>query len=148
MNKGLEILSAIILFGVLLFTICFYTRIPMIIPIHYDLFNNANGFGSKSSIWLVVVIELFTYIGMSFLQKFPQKFNYPVQVTESNKERLFFLGVRVMLVMKLCMVILYSCILLSMVTTFSRIMNWMENVIIIMVVVIPIIYIVKMNKCK
>lgn len=145
-NNALEVLCIIILLGVILFIISFYNKIPTIIPIHYDLYDKVDGVGSKSNVWIILAIGIITYIGMSFLQKYPQKFNYPVQVTESNKNKLFSLGIRIILIMKLCIILLYSYITLCMIGLMDLNSIILLPSLILFAVILPLIFIVKMKK--
>lgn len=147
-NNILEVLCVVILLGVILFIVCFYNKIPTIIPIHYNLYNEVDGLGSKGNVWIIVGIEVVTYIGLSFLQRYPQKFNYPVRVTEFNKDRLFSLGKGIMLLMKLCIVLLYSYITLCMIGIMDLSMIVMMPGLLLFAIILPLIFIVKMKKCS
>lgn len=147
-NLLIEILCALVLVCGILFIVFYYAKIPTIIPIHYSLSDQPDAYGSKSNVWFIVAIEVITYVGMSFLQKYPHKFNYPVQVTESNKERLFMLGVRIILLMKLCIVVLYTYIIFNMTGIIAMDLTLMTIGLLVFAIVLPIIFIAKMKKVQ
>jgi hypothetical protein len=45
-----------------------------------------------SIFWLFSLLALFFYVGLSFLERFYHKFNYPVKVTENNATTLYKLA--------------------------------------------------------
>ncbi|GHT18430.1 hypothetical protein FACS189429_4970 [Bacteroidia bacterium] len=46
----------------------FYFKLPETIPVHYNGVGEIDGWGSKSTIWLLPVISTLSYIGFHFLQ--------------------------------------------------------------------------------
>lgn len=146
-NLVLEVLCATILLGTLFYLSCIYNRIPEIIPIHYDLQGDADDYGNKNVVWILVVFEVFTYAVLSLVQLNPKSCNYPVQVTETNKKRLFFLGKRLLLCMKLCTVILFSYLAICVMGAFN-LNSWILYGTIALTLLLPVVFIAKMMKCK
>jgi hypothetical protein len=65
-----------------------WNRLPSQIPTHFDAAVKPNGFGAPSTLLLVPVISVFIYLVLTAVSFFPERFNYPVKVTEQNRQRL------------------------------------------------------------
>jgi len=71
----------------------FWSAAPAQIPMHYGFNGQPDSYGSKSSMLALPVITLVLYAFLTILSFFPQGFNYPVEVTDRNRQRLQALGV-------------------------------------------------------
>lgn len=84
-------------FGVvfLLFNITLkkYKILPQSIPIHFNLEGKPDHFGNKRFAFLFPILGLLLFVGFYFLNLVPEKANYPVDITEGNKNTQFFIGV-------------------------------------------------------
>jgi uncharacterized membrane protein len=87
-----------------------YPMLPDEIPIHFNGVGEADGFGSKDSIFLTPIIATFLVLLLSVLERNPENFNYAVEITEDNAPRQYLLGVRMMRWMKVLLLILYITI--------------------------------------
>jgi uncharacterized membrane protein len=63
-------------------------RLPARIPTHFDAAGNPNGWGSPSDLWMLPVIVAGVYLLMTAIVRFPEAFNYPVEVTEVKRAEL------------------------------------------------------------
>ncbi|MFB2895230.1 DUF1648 domain-containing protein [Aerosakkonemataceae cyanobacterium BLCC-F50] len=61
--------------------------LPDVIPIHFNLSGQPNGWGSKAIIWLFPALAIIISVGLTFLSRYPRLFNYPVQITPENAAR-------------------------------------------------------------
>src|SRR5579862_2084713 len=66
----------------------FWTQMPAQVPTHFGFNGTPDAFGAKSSLLVLPVVTLALYGLLSVLSFFPQAFNYPVEVTAGNRERL------------------------------------------------------------
>ncbi|HAL65100.1 MAG TPA: hypothetical protein DCP10_05995 [Bacteroidales bacterium] len=130
----------------------YWGKYPNSVAIHYNALGQADSYGSK---WLLIILPLtglLTYIGMTYLNRFPHIFNYPVEVSERNAELLYKIGKRLISFMKMmvCLLVLYI--------TFSQTSSMIfhrsgVNVFIILISLLclgaaPIYAAVKMNKAR
>jgi len=108
----------IILFGWLLVVLnfilvfVFYFQLPDNIPTHFNLKGEADGYGSKSTLWLLPVINLSTYLLMSTIvtKMKPWKYNYPIKVTERNAPKLYAMCIEMMVWLNFGMALLFLVI--------------------------------------
>ena len=104
----IESLGIIALVCLLTAPIYFYNILPDNIPIHYNIHGQPDAYESKQMIWLLPVIGLLLYIGMTLLNKIPHLFNYPTKVTSENAERLYRIGTRTVVVFKVISTLIFA----------------------------------------
>lgn len=75
-------------------------KAPDIVPTHFDFNGEVDGYGSKNTLFISLPITVIMYIGLAILAKYPEIYNYAIEITPRNKERQY-----------------------SMATTFIRVMN-------------------------
>ena len=63
-------------------------RLPDRIPIHFDIAGHPNGWGSPSSFIFLPILSLALLLFLTVIARFPSMFNYPVEVTEANRNRM------------------------------------------------------------
>ncbi len=83
---ALGIAGVLILIGLPTF---YYTDLPDLVPKHYNLNGEPDDYSGKGIIWAMPIIGLIIYAGMLLLNKHPNIFNYPKEVTEENAEQLY-----------------------------------------------------------
>lgn len=109
-GKILDLISIVIILISVIMTIKYWMNAPDIIPTHYSLLGEANGYGSKNTLFLLLGIEVVIYIGMSILSKYPQIYNYVVVINDSNREKQYNMSTTFVRVMKLELLIIFSYI--------------------------------------
>ena len=98
----LELISATILIFIIVYTIISYSELPETIATHFNANGEADGFGSKSSLWLLTGIFCFLSIFLLFfINKVPHLHNYMVNITEQNALKNYRLSVRMVRYTKL-----------------------------------------------
>jgi len=60
-----------------------WSVLPVEIPIHFDVHNEPNGWGSRGVLFIIPAINLPMWVGMLFLDQYPHKHNY-IWLTEEN----------------------------------------------------------------
>jgi len=98
-------LGILILFA---FPIYFFKDLPDQIPKHYNVLGEVDSYASRGSIWVLPIIGLILYIGLSILNKFPFVFNYPVKVTDDNAERLYTIGTKTIRLLKIVIILSFA----------------------------------------
>lgn len=89
-----------------------YLSLPDVIPIHFNIKGEADGYGDKSFIWLTPIISAVTYWGMTLvLTKIkPWNYNYPTKVTEKNAETIYGMTKQMMVRLNLGIAILFIAV--------------------------------------
>ena len=103
-----EIIGVIGIICLFALPIYFFNDLPYQIPKHYNALGKVDSFGNHGLIWLLPVIGLVLYIGLTVLNKFPFAFNYPTKVTNENAERLYTLGTRTIRLLKVVVILSFA----------------------------------------
>lgn len=78
----------------LLVAISNYGSLPGTIPIHFDLQGRPDSWGSKQYIWLLPSVGLILYAGLTLLNRYPHKYNFPAEITEENAAAQYSMATR------------------------------------------------------
>ncbi len=102
----------------LLLTSCFlvaynYKRLPDQIPTHFNFKGEIDSFGSKKSIWGLLLIETILYLVITILNQYPHVFNYPTTITQENAENQYKKATKLLRVLKLILVIVFGYLVLK-----------------------------------
>jgi len=73
--------SVLGLFGILIF---YFPDLPDKIFAHFNAAGEVDRFGSKASIWVLPIVSVLLYLGLTGLNQFPHIYNYPVRITAEN----------------------------------------------------------------
>ncbi|MCL2510617.1 MAG: DUF1648 domain-containing protein [Bacteroidales bacterium] len=68
------------------YPLLFYNSIDSnaLFPTHYNFAGEVDGWGDRTSLWIMPLIALVFYVGLSIVQKYPKIMNYPCKITEQN----------------------------------------------------------------
>lgn len=74
------------------------------VPKHYNFRGEVDSWGSIRWLYLPPILSFVLYIVLSVLERMPKILNYPVKVTENNREMLYMMAVKMLRAEKvLCM---------------------------------------------
>lgn len=73
------------------FTLKKYQSLPQRIPTHFDVEGKADNFGNKKYFFLSPILSVILYIGIFFLVRSPDIANFPVEITDTNRDVQFFI---------------------------------------------------------
>ncbi|MEE0955558.1 MAG: DUF1648 domain-containing protein [Eubacterium sp.] len=91
-----NILCAVMIAVYSIFLMMSWPKIPDTVPSHFDAFGNPDSYGGKWVLVLEPVLSLLLWGLIAIVRKFPNVWNFPVKVTEKNRERLYEIGNRMM----------------------------------------------------
>lgn len=120
-DKILEILGWIFIIAIWCMTIISYNQLPDIIPTHFNLKGEVNGFGEKWMILLLASLATILFLVMSYLNKFPHRYNYLTVITKDNALRQYTIATRVIRFLKILMVAIF------LLTTYQTIKQSNKN---------------------
>jgi uncharacterized membrane protein len=109
-DKIIEILGWFLIIAIWGLTIASYSSLPDTIPIHFNGAGQADGFGEKATMLLLPLTATISFIGMTILNKFPQVFNYPTNITQDNAFRQYTNATRLIRYLKLSIVFIFGLI--------------------------------------
>ena len=103
----IELVGLVALAGLLIFPLLYYWDLPGNIPQHYGINGQPDAFGSKGMIWLLPLVGLVMYSGLTVLNRYPHAFNYPVRITEENALRQYIIATKLVRSLKAFVVSLF-----------------------------------------
>lgn len=84
LEKVMDIMSILAVITTWTYLIVSWGNLPSKVPTHFDFLGNIDSWGGKGSLLLLPIIMTILYIFLTVISKFPQCFNYPVNITEKN----------------------------------------------------------------
>lgn len=130
----------------------YYTELPDIIPTHYNLKGEVDGYGSKTMLWFLPILGLALYIGLYTLIKKikPWNHNYPLKVTETNAEQLYAMSTSMLYWINVSVALLFFVISITIIlkatSNGKNSFNWLLPTLIAIVTLLPFLFIYKMRK--
>lgn len=109
-DKLLEVGGWVILALLWVVLILKYTNIPDTIPTHYNITGKPDGFGNKTTIFLLPILGTILFVGMTILNNFPHIFNYPTKITNQNAERQYTIATKLIRYLKFIIILTFSTI--------------------------------------
>lgn len=79
--EGLAIVCVLLSVGI---TFYFFPILPDRIPTHFNIEGVPDGYGSRTTLCFLVVLQVLFYGFLSLIAKYPHTFNYMTQITEEN----------------------------------------------------------------
>jgi len=74
-------------------TICTsWATLPQVIATHFDISGQPNGWSNKDALWKIAGFEIFTFVAISIMCRFPHTYNYMWPITESNARGQYMLA--------------------------------------------------------
>lgn len=85
-----EFIAALGILVHVLILVHYWPILPEIIPTHFGLSGEPDGWGSKSSLFFLLAVNAALYLMLTVLNCFPHIFNYVVQITEKNAREQYY----------------------------------------------------------
>lgn len=105
-----EVIAAAGILYHLLTMLHFWPSLPETIPTHFGISGEPDGWGSKNTLILLFALNIFLYLMMTILNRFPHTFNYVVEITEKNAWEQYYNARLMMSSMKAEIVLLFAYI--------------------------------------
>lgn len=112
-HKAFDAITIALFIVTIILLVLNWTKLPDTVPIHFNIKGEADGWGSKYTLFFLPVLTVALFTFLTFLEGKPHIFNLPVKITEQNMHRQFAFARTIMNVMKNLCTILMSFIVLS-----------------------------------
>lgn len=103
-DKIVEAISVIALISFWTMLFINYSKLPDIIPIHYNAAGKVDNFGHKISLFILPIIASVIFIGLSYFSKKPHLLNYPVEIHTHNAEKQYTIVTKMLRYVKVSIV--------------------------------------------
>jgi len=97
---ALEIVGSLLLLGMIIFIFAKWNQIPDQVPGHYNAMGEIDRWGSKIEIIILPLMSIFIYAMTTGFSFFPQTWNIPVKISDSNKEEIYKYSMSLLIFMK------------------------------------------------
>ena len=107
-SRSAQLLDRLSLLGLVfiwIYCIAQYTKLPDIIPTHFNMKGLPDDHGSKASIFMLPAIISLVYILLTFLNRYPHLFNYPQSITADNAKEAYTSATKLISIIKLIIII-------------------------------------------
>lgn len=84
-----------------------------IIPIHYNVAGEIDGWGTRSFLWQLPLVAFVFYAGLTLCERYYKKFNLPFKVTDGNATPIYRLSVRLIRLLKLVTILIFAYLNIS-----------------------------------
>ncbi|OIQ30708.1 MAG: hypothetical protein BM564_00390 [Bacteroidetes bacterium MedPE-SWsnd-G2] len=112
--QTIDILVELTTFSLLLFSWGYswsnYSTLPDTIPTHFNASGIADDFGDKSTIWILPILFLTTYLLLFIVNRFPEYHNYMVKITTENAYRNYKFSTQTLRLINLFCAVLFAYI--------------------------------------
>jgi uncharacterized membrane protein len=150
MDIIIEISSITLLILMWCYCIISFKKLPDTIATHFNAAGEADGFGSRHTIWLIPIIATVMYIGLFILNKYPHIHNYMVNITEKNALKNYRFSTRMVRIVNFLCVLLMAYITYMIIeSAFGKefkLGTWFAPTIISFSIILPIVLIIYMKK--
>ncbi len=110
-----KIATWIVLVGPLVFLWIVWDAIPDTIPTHFNALGEADAWGHKNSVFLLIFADVLMFTFVSVVERFPAIWNTGVEITEENRSRIYSILRDMIITIKLFMSIVFSCLILNVI---------------------------------
>jgi uncharacterized membrane protein len=87
-----------------------YNKLPERIPVHFNGAGEPDGYGGRSTLWILPVTGLFMWLLLTIIEAFPQIYNFPVKITPENIVTQYTMATRLIRILKSVILIIFSFI--------------------------------------
>ena len=99
MRKSAIVSNILCSIMIAVYSICLvnvWEKIPASVPSHFDALGRPDAFAGKAVLIREPVLALLLWGLIAIVRRFPNTWNFPVKVTEKNRERLYEIGDRML----------------------------------------------------
>jgi len=139
----LEIIGWVLFVVFWIWIILEYFNLPETIPTHFNFQGEIDSYGSKSSLFLLPAFSTFIFIALSWINRYPHIFNYPVKITEENAETQYRIATRLMRIMKITVQTSFMLIFFIVIQSINGVENYnilLITLLIFIIIIAPVVY--------
>jgi len=127
-----------------------YNQLPNTIPTHFNASGVADGFSTRATIFLLPAVLTILYGGLTILHRYPQTFNYPVEITNENKTRQYKNAQSFLVAIKFALSLVFSLItyfsMRAAVLQQKFIPIWLLPLILVLILLPVFIFLIRSSK--
>lgn len=106
-HKAVNIVCLSLLLVTFVFLVINWQTIPEKIPGHFNASGLIDRWGSKLELWIIYLMGLLLFGGISVVEHFPKMWNTGVEITKTNQTRVYRLIKEMLVTIKLLITIMF-----------------------------------------
>ena len=122
-----EILAALGLLTLLGLSVFYYGQLPEQIPSHFGPNGLPDSYSSKTSLWLLPILGSAIFGLMTYINRRPDWFNFPVKITPQNALVQYTMATRLIRVLKASVTILFAYLVWGIISVSKGIQEGLES---------------------
>lgn len=137
--------------GLWIWVIGLYSVLPEKIPIHFNGLGEADRYGPKATIWWLMILMSAVFLGLVVIKRFPQHFNYPIEIDDSIKKKMQRLSIEMLSLIQLAVVLVFGVIVWEIVRYVESLPGlgvWSVPLVLSLIFVPVVIYLFRMFRIK
>ena len=127
-DKILILSSIFIILITIILSVIIYPRLPEIIPTHFNASMEADGYGSRNSIFVMIAFDIFTVALVIFCSFSPNLMSIPFKLNPEKLTAQQYLSSRMCRVLSIWIASLFLLILLTMSTSVFPVSTKLWNI--------------------
>ena len=136
MKKFFSFLPVVLFLGNVILVATIYPHLPDIIPSHFNIKGEVDGYGDKSTILIPLILQLGLSLLLLWIGNHPEKHNYLVAITDENRAEQYSLSSRLIRRLNFIIGLVFITITYSIATpTFPKFIVLVELVLIFGVII-------------
>ena len=143
-----DVVSVVCLLVMFILIALYWGQLPEQIPTHYGIDGQPNAWGGRGAVLILPLLSLFLFAVLTGARFLPASmYNFPVAVTEENRERLLDLGREMLSVVKACLLLAFLPMIVFLVLDLP-LPVWYTVVLLLLIFVPIVVYIIRVVKNK
>ena len=145
-DKLIEVLSWLILLISWIYSILYFSKLPEIIPSHFNALGKVDDYANKMILFIAPAISSFLVVGLTYLNRFPHLFNFPFKINKENAEKSYQVASRMIRYLKFSIALIFLLILdqtIQLAITQNNNLGFWVLPLILAMVFIPITFFLK-----
>lgn len=119
-NKYLDIIGVVLVVALIVITCIYWIKAPDIVPIHFNFKGEIDSYGSKNTLFILLPIAIIIYIGLAILSKYPEVYNYCIEINDKNKEKQYSMASTFIRIINVEMLAIFFYIQISMAISMNN----------------------------
>lgn len=108
MQKIFDVASLLILLSSFGYVLVNWSILPEQVPIHFNAVGEPDNWGPNSTLFVLPLIGVVLWIGLSILERYPHGYNYIVKITDANASFQYRSAVKLIHFLKNTIAILFA----------------------------------------
>lgn len=104
-DRIIEVIIWVLILGFWTYTIVVFRKLPDSIPSHFNELGEPTDYKQKFTLFLLPSISTIIVAVLTIFNQKPHLFNYPIEITEANARNQYYLGVKMIRTLKLCITV-------------------------------------------